>query len=101
MKVNSQTLMQLPIGTFFHEVDLPCEPIFEIVGYTGGDDIIIRPLFDGDDMEPRKFGFSNMPDCEIDSAEFYVLQKEDRDVIARKMGFEAEGIKVIGIDPSE
>jgi hypothetical protein len=96
MTVNAKTLKELPIGTLFHNID--SSAVYEIVGYTQyEDDIYIIPLFHGEDMERRRLGLSDMTMQCLKEARFYVLNREDKNKIARKMGFEAAGIKVIGI----
>jgi hypothetical protein len=96
MIVDAKTLKELPIGTLFHNIE--SSEVYEIVGYTPyDDDIFVIPLFHGLDMERRRLGLSDMAIKQIESVRFYILNREDKNKIARKMGFEAAGIKVIGI----
>ena len=97
MIVDTETLLILPIGTLFHEMEFPTTPIYEIMGYSSEGDILVRPLFCYNNMEYTLYGFKDMDQCKKNSSRWYVLEKEDCDYIARKMGFESAGIKIIGL----
>jgi len=50
MIVSTETLLELPIGTFFHEVELESCPVLVVTDHTNNrDDIIASPLFNGQD----------------------------------------------------
>jgi hypothetical protein len=98
MIVNTKTLLELPIGTLFHESEKGT--IYEIVGYTqSGDDLMVVPIFNGFDAERRCLGVTRYTSGGYHEAQWYILNREDKNVIARKMGFESAGIRVIGFNP--
>lgn len=96
MIVNVDTLLQLPIGTLFHEED--DEAIYEIVDYSeDGKDLYVSPLFHGVDPGIISLGVSRISPSERAQSRWYILQREDKNKIAKKMGFEPSGIKILGL----
>jgi len=90
MMVSTETLLELPIGTLFTDGTPGVSgPIHEISGYLGTY-LLVRPMFHPNDMSEKSI------DPRI-REEWYVLDRDDKNKIARKMGFEAAGIRIIGL----
>ena len=96
MIVDTKTLLSLPRGTLFHNIE-SCA-VYEIRQTTiNNDDLYVCPLFHGEDDYLRRLHLDEMSETFKKTQQWYILTQEDKQKIARRMGFEPCGIMIIGL----
>ena len=85
MKISTEDLLNLPIGSIFHE-DEYCGQLFEKTDESSkGMDIIVKTF--GRDAEEHRMGISEMSDCDKRSREWCVMTNDELEVFIGRMMF--------------